>query len=506
MQRTPLRTITNQIEQQFSAGEYAQAVELLSKNPLAAWFGFSTERFQEIIGELDRQCGETTPFIRAMSMLFASGGGAPSEALGGELDLDATDAPNAPTPEEKVTLIARSFGLRLQGRPVEALQYSTVFSRHAGGLQPLFDSSGGWGLFYPLQHGATAMLAGQFVEALDCFTRARMHVMVPSLAFFTRDACVKQAMVHAAYGDPETAQALLDEADLVPRTESWAEGLLDAGAAIARALLPTDRPQESLRELEHIPLNEVGEMWPFYVLAVFRALLALGDVSGAEQRLAMFARFPLPRVEGQGFSGSVLPLSAAMIAMRQGDLIEARRHLEGADGGIAVTRVVTAVLEVCAGRPADALRLTRGLHEATRRLRGLELWRLAVLAGAHLALGMNDDCAHVLDFALGLPGGLREYEVGYFSGEVREFAAAHVDGWPAGDGVTEWFPVRAEALTGRELEVLRALSRGKTRDEIAQTQFVSLNTVKAHIRAIYRKLGVRSRAAAVLEAERRGLL
>jgi LuxR family transcriptional regulator, maltose regulon positive regulatory protein len=43
-------------------------------------------------------------------------------------------------------------------------------------------------------------------------------------------------------------------------------------------------------------------------------------------------------------------------------------------------------------------------------------------------------------------------------------------------------------------------------DEIAANLMVSTNTVKTHIRGVYRKLGVRSRKEAVKVARRRGLL
>jgi LuxR family maltose regulon positive regulatory protein len=61
-----------------------------------------------------------------------------------------------------------------------------------------------------------------------------------------------------------------------------------------------------------------------------------------------------------------------------------------------------------------------------------------------------------------------------------------------------------EPLTEREREVLRLLPSRLTLGEIAAELFVSRNTLKFHMRAIYRKLGVDSRAAAVQAA--RGLL
>lgn len=54
-----------------------------------------------------------------------------------------------------------------------------------------------------------------------------------------------------------------------------------------------------------------------------------------------------------------------------------------------------------------------------------------------------------------------------------------------------------ESLTDREIELLSLLVDGRTSSEIAQSLFISKNTVKAHIRNIYQKLGVNNRRGAV---------
>jgi LuxR family transcriptional regulator, maltose regulon positive regulatory protein len=61
-------------------------------------------------------------------------------------------------------------------------------------------------------------------------------------------------------------------------------------------------------------------------------------------------------------------------------------------------------------------------------------------------------------------------------------------------------------LTPAELEILRDLPSLLTLREIAQARSISLNTVKSHLRAIYRKLGVDGRRSAVEVARGRGLL
>ncbi|MFZ1164873.1 LuxR C-terminal-related transcriptional regulator [Mycobacterium sp.] len=66
--------------------------------------------------------------------------------------------------------------------------------------------------------------------------------------------------------------------------------------------------------------------------------------------------------------------------------------------------------------------------------------------------------------------------------------------------------VVGEELTPKELEVLRLLATRLSRREIGARLYVSLNTVKTHQRAIYRKLRVEHRGAAVSRARELGLL
>jgi LuxR family maltose regulon positive regulatory protein len=63
-----------------------------------------------------------------------------------------------------------------------------------------------------------------------------------------------------------------------------------------------------------------------------------------------------------------------------------------------------------------------------------------------------------------------------------------------------------EALSEAELAVLRLLRSDLSQREIGAELFISLNTVKTHVRNIYRKLAVATRADAVSCARQRELL
>jgi DNA-binding NarL/FixJ family response regulator len=75
---------------------------------------------------------------------------------------------------------------------------------------------------------------------------------------------------------------------------------------------------------------------------------------------------------------------------------------------------------------------------------------------------------------------------------LGELAAPAAPTWPAG-------------LTGREVEVLRLIAAGCSNRTIAQTLFISPNTVLHHVSSIFVKTGVANRAEAAAYATRHGL-
>ena len=78
---------------------------------------------------------------------------------------------------------------------------------------------------------------------------------------------------------------------------------------------------------------------------------------------------------------------------------------------------------------------------------------------------------------------------------IQEFADRRRERAPALDRLTE-----------RETDVLRALAAGRSNQEIADSLFVSEGTVKTHVAAILRKLGLRDSTQAVVAAYELGLV
>jgi DNA-binding NarL/FixJ family response regulator len=74
----------------------------------------------------------------------------------------------------------------------------------------------------------------------------------------------------------------------------------------------------------------------------------------------------------------------------------------------------------------------------------------------------------------------------------KSTVAASPEGWPGG-------------LSEREVEVLRLVARGRTNAEVAADLFISRRTVDSHMRRIYDRLGLDTRADVVRFAIEHGL-
>ncbi|MGH3271072.1 MAG: response regulator transcription factor, partial [Trebonia sp.] len=154
--------------------------------------------------------------------------------------------------------------------------------------------------------------------------------------------------------------------------------------------------------------------------------------------------------------------------------------------------------------------------------------RITALLAATLAsrrLGADREAARSLEEALGLAEPHRAYRpfldmggdvhsaiailvapaspAAGFAARVREHLISRPLGKPpeAASGGRE-----APALTGSEMAVLRLLRSHLTNQEIADALYLSVNTVKTHLRAVYHKLGVSSRREAVDRGRRLHLL
>ncbi|MFN8514526.1 MAG: LuxR C-terminal-related transcriptional regulator [Chloroflexia bacterium] len=228
--------------------------------------------------------------------------------------------------------------------------------------------------------------------------------------------------------------------------------------------------------------------------------LASGDLATAERWIAAHGRW-------LAWSGAVRwhaenRLLQASHARASGDLATARRHAEAALAHANEPRQPLALLATCrllgelataSGRHSDAqshLDAAMELANACAALYERALCQLA-LAELRAAEGKLDEAGGILAESRALlePLGARPALVRADALTARLAAPTTTSPAAVGSGLPF-------GLTARELDVLRLLAEGLTDPQIAERLFLSRNTINTHLRAIYGKLGVNTRAAA----------
>ncbi|WP_433458882.1 LuxR C-terminal-related transcriptional regulator [Micromonospora sp. CA-248212] len=373
--------------------------------------------------------------------------------------------------------------------------------------------------------GLVGMSAGGLPDAR--FVRARAAAREAGRPRTELVAASRTALLLAVRGDLRAAEQAAHDALGMPPCRGWS-CRLDCGyayLALAVVALHRDQPEEVAANLALAApaTDEPGdEPVAAAVLALCRASLArdAGDPAAA-QRLLVGAREALPDEPAAAELSSLLRAAEADARAERGDLDAARDLLADVAGDPATPALDVALARVelragdlgAAGRalpdwqgpPAAAwplsVRLDAGLLEAV----------LAERAGD--GRRARRVLEQVLDLA-GPQGSRRAFTRAQPS--VRDLLAAHLDAGTAhfplvGDlvrGVEEGAARPAvepgglldEPLTERELTILRYLQSILSNVEIAGELSLSVNTVKTHVRNIYRKLGATRRREAVRRA------
>jgi LuxR family maltose regulon positive regulatory protein len=383
--------------------------------------------------------------------------------------------------------------------------------------------------------GLAAWAAGDLGAAVDTFTSAVASLHAAGMVADELGATVVLADMWLARGRPVEARRIceraLSEAERHPGQVLSTTG--DLHVALAEALREQGDLDRAARHLEvarglgdPASLPENRHRWCTTNAGLLRAR---GDLDGAATMLDQAEPLFLP-----GFFPDVRPIAAmrARVRIAQGRLDDARAwaHERGVTPDDPPTylaehdQLTLARLLVAEGDAATALGLLDRVLEAARTAArdGSVLEAQLVRALAHHANG--DAEAAATDLAAALAAGLPTGHCRLFldegqpivellgqaartgSDDVVEYAgrllaAARTPAATASSG-----PASEEALSEREVEVLRLLSTELTGPEIARRLFVSVNTLRTHTRHIFTKLDVNTRRAAVRRATDLGLL
>jgi LuxR family maltose regulon positive regulatory protein len=418
--------------------------------------------------------------------------------------------------DELTLTCAHMVAARVAGRHPEALEHA----RRVETLSHLLETTvpAARRFRHPLallQAGITRALADDVPGALPMLQSAFERSPYGRSEYVAKGAAGNLALFHALCGDVDVATRWLARHDGLPSTDSpHTERVLFTGdlarTLIAIETMDREQAQATLSRLE-IGINVEQSWGPVLTFLHARHGLLWGD----RYRALSWLRRDAERFANRlGQASTMGPLLAAaevdlLLSLGRGDQALARLNRTAASPIVTAAR---ARLELLAGNPEEALRLSVGLTDVTQtsrvRLEGLAIQAAATLRSAQQH--QPHESARLLREAARTTGS----RIPLAALADTDQQALHTLLGPA-DREAEPCPLERPMfprtisivrLTNQELLMLRGLASFGSQKELADAMFLSLNTVKTHLRAAYQKLGVSSRAEALTVAGGAGLL
>jgi LuxR family maltose regulon positive regulatory protein len=369
-----------------------------------------------------------------------------------------------------------------------------------------------------VQAGLVHLLDLDLVGAELTFRRGYGPDEHPSPDVSRRAAANKLAFVQALKGDHQSTQAWLDRAAAIDPPHGWLAPMIEAPRRLAVALLALDRldRDEVERQLAELSATiTADELW-FMEIAVRSAASLLWGGIGSHAALheIQLARADRAHLLGEGSLGR-----SQLLEWEVDLLISLGRGTEAqvVMGTLAPslshrTDTVRARLLALSGRSNEALAVLASVTQTAHGFSRVRAEALLLSAAVHRDLGQIEVARAYLRDA----SRHREF-VSCFASVPRALLVESIEEVPAlgpiiaeleTRGVDVPYPdtLTVISLTEREQQLIELLPTSRSRESIARSLFVSTNTVKTQLRALYRKLGVGSREEAVARAYELGLL
>jgi len=448
-------------------------------------------------------------WLSALHVLYRAWAGPAEEGL---LDQELIQAGQAHTdprgPEHEalgVLWLALGFaaliGFDLQKARSALLHAGSQLS--AGGLLALRERGRCWEAVAAALYGDLAA-AARLVASVTDGPHGRDGELAPVLA-------LAGAAVSLGRDDLDDAASLLDQADLAAMTPRPAgEPSIDLLAGLLRARLAVaDGNLTGARGLARwlgdlaVSSGQPGDLTqrprPQGVAAVVALLDAEISLAAGERERA---RATLTDVAGH--PGAADPADAAGPVVRGEAAVGQARLLIADEDDKAALKLVEPVLSEPPGACSTMDRIRALLAAAVAHRRLSQPTEAAELLSQALALAEPEDACG--PFLLAGPAVRSALTVLINpSNRCAAFAGKILDRFdgrlarPAGSQP-------AGLLTDSEMAVLRFLPSHMTNQEIAESLFLSINTIKTHLSSVYRKLGVANRRQAIAQARRLDLL
>ncbi len=302
-------------------------------------------------------------------------------------------------------------------------------------------------------------------------------------------------------GQMEEARSYLKTCiEFIETHDGWLDifaAAYEAALTVARA--DTQSPAESLALLDHIEkvaqdrrlrrLSELVRAWRIEVLLDAPGSLSVDPL--------------IADAEGESYLANTLGRPHCWRQEMALGMAMARWHRQAGRSGVAVKLLRTLETACTAGKRMLDLARVHAHLALVLQSRGEIDAALPMLGRALDYVAMEQSCRVILELGMPVKTLLRlslQQDPMAIAGSSRclqiqrLLEAARLDEEAGSD-----------LLSGREVEVLRELCRGSSNKQIGRLLNLSENTVKFHLKNVFRKLGVKSRGAAVVTAMQRGL-
>lgn len=380
--------------------------------------------------------------------------------------------------------------------------------------------------------GTAWLAAGKLDDAVEAFSAAARAADRPGCERSLISCLGHLALLSALRGQLRRAADLAARVDAMQQEASTA-GAVCTSAVVALAWVNTERYDLSAarryaqRAAESMSISDEPTSRAMLALVEARVRRARGDVEGALAHI-IAARSQVP--PQSGWLQDLLRIEEAELNVVNGQPVLAAQIVEGLsdpespEGGLVLARARMAAGEVFES-PASTLRNVAAplpvrvggwLFEATRQLDGGDEPRagqalersLRLAAPERLRRPFREASPQVRQLLRADPQLAAEH--GWLGAATLD--DAHMFLQPRRDGELEPGVDKPastpllEPLTEKEREVLGHLAALLTTDEIAGAMFVSVNTVRTHVRNILRKLAASRRNEAVRRARELGII
>lgn len=423
-------------------------------------------------------------------------------------DLEAIeDIARSPQALSLLSVVAvRMIALRVRGLVARAVQLAKLLERlghiaivHQPGLiSPRLPSA-------LLHAGITRGLGDDIPGAMLALREAYERAPADRAGYVERDAAGKAAFFAALAGDMAEAVIWIQRYDRAPKVYGWLKPRIALTADIARSLVATEGlkradAEAALAEVDQ-PVNAEQSWGPGVTYARARYALAWGDALGAIEMIRRDRHRYAHWLTDDSTLHPLLTLAESDLLLSLGRVHPAH-DLLSTHADHPLIRVARARAELAAGDHAAAARYAavalNDRHSTRSRVEALAVQTATKLRARPQVAAVPPSSLVEVAKASGLMLSTRIVP------EAGPLDPTH----HSLDAVREPLPTLPDnpKLTERQILVLRGMQQGLTLRQIGARQHLSVNTMKTHATALYRRLGVTTRDEAIARAHELGLL